>query len=1058
MKNKKYKIGYQRNPKLTNQFAPGGFLNTLNKWGDSIFGKDDSYSGKGLNSGGMGVANLGASVLGSASNALINKDGLSSGAGDIMSTVGQAASAIPGVGGLVGAGVNVLGGLTNKAFGSKINQEFVDNTEMGIKQLGNTQYMGNTSDSLMDEFQSTNFMNDVSRNQVGKDGWFSNRAKKKANKLNRQIDEAEERALNNFGLSTSNLATNNILTGMSNYFANGGSLDTKPQRRIFDLPLDRKGNPLLSESNIQSDYSSSGLLYPISKALRNHNREKEPNKLYSNKYSKGGPLDKSSFEDWYKTIPTDRNDTTSYNLKRAYELAPKEELESWRTSSYKDLENGKNHLRTVYENPKTGIYEFVKSKNHPTLKKELDWYYSDTPDSNDFRDNYDLDTSEEYYKYVPKNKRSYGGSIIRGITDLDTGMTIPELNPRIKLLEKGGNLNSNYKTVNHNMRKNIFNNGGILNSLESGFGSDFSNGLKHINAGGKHEQNPNEGVLMGFDQKGIPNLVEEGEVIFNDYVFSNRLEPTEEDLLIYKLPTSFLGKTYAEIAKKLSEESQERPNDPISERGLSASMSKLVQAQENTKYKMDSKANAKEIDALSLEDLNIYASALESQEEEQMVQEDKAIQQMEQEQMMQEQIGGNPGIPNMFATGGVLDFSKGNMRYTNPNSVDWGKRTPNLKNHTDWQNARRWTGITEAPVNYNKFLNPDRYFGFMDSKDVSYFGSKPHAQNAILGQGTETQSLITTPSNKETIVRDNKGLQSSTRRYSTPQTQESKSLILPELSSTPHGYINKEQADASINLQDKLTSPVDSPIGLYKTRNERGSADQRSSSKLANLRYAPVIGSGISVLSDLLGVTNKPDYSSADAIVDATNNLRKVSAPKIGDYMSYNPFDTDYYTNQLDAANAGVRSTIQNTSGGNRASAQASLLAADHNANMQRGALVRQAAESNLQQRQIVSDFNRNTNMQNAQMDLQAQMANQNVDQIKMNALAQRAQLRDAANARADEARAFNLSNFFNNLGGVGREEYMRNSIMNNPSLLYALDRLGNVRHKESSDNKSKKK
>ena len=174
--------------------------------------------------------------------------------------------------------------------------------------------------------------------------------------------------------------------------------------------------------------------------------------------------------------------------------------------------------------------------------------------------------------------------------------------------------------------------------------------------------------------------------------------------------------------------------------------------------------------------------------------------------------------------------------------------------------------------------------------------------------------------------------------------------------------------------------------------------------------------------------------------------------------MSYNPFDTDYYVNQLDAANSGARRAIQNTSGGNRASAQASLLAADHNANMQRGALARQSAESNLQQRQIVSDFNRNTNMQNAQMDLQAQMANQNVDQIKMNAQIQRAQLRDAANARADEARAFNLTNFFNNLGAVGKEEYSRNAIMNNQALGYSSDRLGNTIYKSQNTNKKKTK
>jgi len=32
---------------------------------------------------------------------------------------------------------------------------------------------------------------------------------------------------------------------------------------------------------------------------------------------------------------------------------------------------------------------------------------------------------------------------------------------------------------------------------------------------------------MGIAPDGKPNLVEEGEVIYNDYVFSNRLKPTE---------------------------------------------------------------------------------------------------------------------------------------------------------------------------------------------------------------------------------------------------------------------------------------------------------------------------------------------------------------------------------------------------------------------------------------------------------------------------------------------------------------------------------------------------
>lgn len=113
---------------------------------------------------------------------------------------------------------------------------------------------------------------------------------------------------------------------------------------------------------------------------------------------------KKSFDDWYKTVPENRNDTTNYNLRRAFELAPKEELENWRNSSLQDLEEGKNHLRTVYENPHTGNYEFMKSKYHPTLDKELEWFNSNTEDALNFRNNYQLDTSGTFYKYIKKDK------------------------------------------------------------------------------------------------------------------------------------------------------------------------------------------------------------------------------------------------------------------------------------------------------------------------------------------------------------------------------------------------------------------------------------------------------------------------------------------------------------------------------------------------------------------------------------------------------------------------------------------------------------------------------
>lgn len=116
-------------------------------------------------------------------------------------------------------------------------------------------------------------------------------------------------------------------------------------------------------------------------------------------------------------------------------------------------------------------------------------------------------------------------------------------------------------------------------------GGDFSNGVTFINNGGTHEQNPFEGVPMGVAPDGQPNLVEEGEVLYNDYVFSNRLHPTDKELKESSLPKKYKGYTFALIAEDMSKESAERPNDPISKRGLEASLGKLASLQEEQRMK-----------------------------------------------------------------------------------------------------------------------------------------------------------------------------------------------------------------------------------------------------------------------------------------------------------------------------------------------------------------------------------------------------------------------------------------------------------------------------------------
>ena len=150
----------------------------------------------------------------------------------------------------------------------------------------------------------------------------------------------------------------------------------------------------------------------------------------------------------------------------------------------------------------------------------------------------------------------------------------------------------NFNTANNAFRQNQLSDaiksfyrssayGGLLGT----HGSDFSNDIKYINEGGTHEQNPNGGVLMGYDEEGTPNLVEEGEVIFNDYVFSARLKPSKKVLNDSLIGDKYLGMTYAEIAEKLAEKSEEMPNDKIEQNTLNANFKRLITIQEEQRMK-----------------------------------------------------------------------------------------------------------------------------------------------------------------------------------------------------------------------------------------------------------------------------------------------------------------------------------------------------------------------------------------------------------------------------------------------------------------------------------------
>ena len=115
-------------------------------------------------------------------------------------------------------------------------------------------------------------------------------------------------------------------------------------------------------------------------------------------------------------------------------------------------------------------------------------------------------------------------------------------------------------------------------------GGIFDDTFTTIDSGGTHETNPNNGVPIGVDSSGIPNLVEEGEVIWNDYVFSNRLKVPNKVKKKYGLKDN---STFAEAIKKFTKESEELPHDPITRRGMDAIASELAGVQEGERVKKD---------------------------------------------------------------------------------------------------------------------------------------------------------------------------------------------------------------------------------------------------------------------------------------------------------------------------------------------------------------------------------------------------------------------------------------------------------------------------------------
>ena len=206
----------------------GDFKNALG--GTKPFDLKGTFSGSNVADmlkGGL-ASSIGSAVGNIAGGAI--GGGLESGAGSAISniggTIGGAVGAVnPVLGGIISAGTGIIGGLTNRMFGSKLNKEKIAEVEGSNKAISTVMVDSSSADSVMNQWANQDFGADFSKSDIGKDGWFSNKAKNKYKELKRQQDIARNRALASYENAAEAADTQSDLNAMASFAAFGGPLD-----------------------------------------------------------------------------------------------------------------------------------------------------------------------------------------------------------------------------------------------------------------------------------------------------------------------------------------------------------------------------------------------------------------------------------------------------------------------------------------------------------------------------------------------------------------------------------------------------------------------------------------------------------------------------------------------------------------------------------------------------------------------------------------------------------------------------------------------------------------
>lgn len=976
-----------------------------------------------------GLAKTGISAGGSIVGALGNKlisGGLSSGAGNAISsiggTVGGALSAVnPVVGGIVSAASGIVGGGINALFGTKTDQKKLNAANEGTNYLNS--FISNASS--FDEIQGPNAVANVQNAYKG--GLFrKGKARRKNAALRAERAEAE---------SWTNRSVNNNINN------------------IADTQMD----------NLLANYAAFG-----------------------------GPLG---------GLPSQGTGAIDYNFMSDYLVAKNKSAEA------------KNKISTnVFGNlPVTPLSTFALGGGIHIKKSHRGLFTKEAKDHGM--------GVQEFASHVLVNKDKYSPEVV--------------------------------KRANFARNSTKFALGGDMQTN----GSDFSNGLMHIDAGGSHESSPYDGVQLGIDAQGKPNLVEEGETIFDDYVFSKRIKADAQTKKKFHVGKN-TDISYADLSKKLEKESAERSNDAISQAGLEKQMHDLADEQERQKSEMQTK-EAQEVFAslppeqqrAIMQQIAMEEQQAQQQQMEQHVEEvpQQAKQQSVNEQMVQQPVEQTTEEPQMNSCGGKINkYDKGGdmkQRFYNLLSpyVDGGIHTDSdfdkwllaqkLDRITDWDNilsnkafvdavsaqnpalgdaiSKGYDFGTYAPKTNNKLTfdfthggwGKEDYDAWDGSSDVAW---KEAVKKGLVKKGMNSEEIGKALSQTDAYKRGSDWLKADENNRLTYLQQILNSQDAPQAArdyaaryvdangwlkdvkrdyqtifedpngtgvrnthpgtywKTPNEILRGKQTgnyvvndDGSIeeiygNVPKDWTSAgnyswqddkSDYTYNYYKRpvastdgtdNNEDNREEITPKHKNEKLRYAGLFGPLVGLGMQAMGI-GKPNYSRMDAAVEAASGSPALASYKpIGNYLTYNPMDIWYEQNRMDAnSRATDRAILNNASP--IGTKMAGLLANSYNSQITDGDLYRKALEYNDAKRQKVAEFNRGTDMYNADAFTKTSATNAEIAnrqrqfraQMQMDAARQRM----AADAAWNQGIYGNVSGLFKGISDLGRENAQHNMI-----------------------------